>query len=219
MTKPCASCSKRWHANTRQQWWIIDVQSVVGFCDSEAPVNHMLFPSRDHWLGRWTCGLFQILCPSKLRSPKISKDFQGARVYLVTKPGLSCKTWVSSTLAVAVASILQLLCSHMPGVVGSGLACPDMSCEILMFKITWMVETASKEILWWSLMFGTRPCRHIISFDQQEGSVSSTAALRHQLMENDNSFSDRSWDVYLGDVLIQSDLPEAEKIRFKDPIP
>lgn len=50
--------------------------------------------------------------------------------------------------------------------------------------------------------------RHIISFDQQEGSVSSTAALRHQLMENDNSFSDRSWDVYLGDVLIQSDLPE-----------
>jgi hypothetical protein len=49
--------------------------------------------------------------------------------------------------------------------------------------------------------------------------VSSTAALRHQLMENDNSFSDRSWDVYLGDVLIQSDLPEAEKIRFKDPIP
>ena len=68
-------------------------------------------------------------------------------------------------------------------------------------------------------MFGTRPCRHIISFDQQEGSVSSTAALRHQLMENDNSFSDRSWDVYSGDVLIQSDLPEAEKIRFKDPIP
>ena len=38
-------------------------------------------------------------------------------------PGVSCRTWVSSTLAAAVASILQLLCSHMPGVVG---AMPDL---------------------------------------------------------------------------------------------